>query len=1210
LSKDLLAQDLEARRAAQTEFVRPLVLEAGAGTGKTTTLVARLIAWTLGAGWELALELDQQEQPSPSRPREERTAAKTLEGIVAITFTEAAAAEMASRVSEGLAAVASGEETRIPGVDFSLFPTLVDAPVRAARAGHLLGHLDRLTIRTIHAYCRSLLLSHPLELGIQPDFRIDAEGHAIEEVVRSIVESHVKRAYSAADSSALLEVAARGLGPRSLAEALIRFALEGIPAKSLLVDPFSPERVDEARRELLAVIDSFHSLANDRLRKVTRGTKARRVDRALRNTASLLRKPSETGVALAQEISRGLDELWPDPALKALSAWAKGRYSKAEHDALDDRAAELSPLANRLRRRIRHLSSLDPAATNLMRRALAPLLEEVESALRGAGIATFNSLLLQSRTLLETRPEVLRRERHRIRQLLVDEFQDTDALQCRLVSLLALTGPRSERPGLFIVGDPKQSIYGWRNADLEAYEGFLERVTRAGGRIYPLVRNFRSAPAILAEVDRAVRPVMRRVRGLQPEFKELLPSDTTRSLSGFDRTPWSPLEYWVSWAAEAVQPEGIRTGADRAAEVEATAVALDIRRLHDQALVPWKEFGVLFRNTHRLEIFLEAFRRTGVPFAVTSDKHYYRRREIIEVAAFVRCIVNPADHIALLTFLRSALVGVPDSALMPLWRQDFPRRITELDDPDDETALAVLDEAVRKAVVELPRGIPGLDRIRGWEANLRAAVRILAALRRSFSQDPPDRFIERLRTISLLEASEAARFLGQYRVANVERFLRRLEAALEEKGGDVQAILRSLRRSISEAQEAQEALPKEAAEDAVQVMTIHKAKGLEFGHAYVVQLHAETRRTERERMDADRRWGPEGPEEYVLFGNSTLNFDRVEAARSKVAAAEQVRLLYVAMTRAQQRLVLVGNWPAEPIPRNPQASATFLDLLLNRDSLPPSLPQLAHQALDGPGFIDAAGVRWRFPGLEPAEGDMQTTEPPVSFPPRATIRRASEGLQVLGDRARLRMERGLIGQAAAEPSGGDVPESRRRGPEPIDRGKIAARAVGTALHAVLENWDLEADLEAEAERQRERLRLYLASRLSAHQLEAASRRADTQLSRIAGGGLLVTLVERREEILARELPVLLPAEGSTEGPLFGTSGIVDLLLRDPKNESYLVVDYKTDEVESEAALAARADHYRPQLVVYAEAVRQGLDLPRLPQTELWFLWADRRWRVS
>jgi ATP-dependent exoDNAse (exonuclease V) beta subunit len=73
---------------------------------------------------------------------------------------------------------------------------------------------------------------------------------------------------------------------------------------------------------------------------------------------------------------------------------------------------------------------------------------------------------------------------------------------------------------------------------------------------------------------------------------------------------------------------------------------------------------------------------------------------------------------------------------------------------------------------------------------------------------------------------------------------------------------------------------------------------------------------------------------------------------------------------------------------------------------------------------------------------------------------------------------------------------------------------------------------------------------------------------------------------------------------------VDLLLREPQGESYLIVDYKTDEVESEAALAARADHYRPQLTIYAEAVRQALDLPQLPETELWFLWADRRWGVS
>jgi ATP-dependent exoDNAse (exonuclease V) beta subunit len=208
------------------------------------------------------------------------------------------------------------------------------------------------------------------------------------------------------------------------------------------------------------------------------------------------------------------------------------------------------------------------------------------------------------------------------------------------------------------------------------------------------------------------------------------------------------------------------------------------------------------------------------------------------------------------------------------------------------------------------------------------------------------------------------------------------------------------------------------------------------------------------------------------------------------------------------------------------------------------------------------------------------------------------------------MERGLIGTAAVEPSGGDGPESPAKGPEPIEGMKIAAQAVGTAIHAMLEDWDLTADLDAEIGRQRNRLQIHLSSRLSAHELEAASRRAETLLSRIGRGSLLATLVERREEIVARELPLLLPAAGNAEGPIFGTSGIVDLLLREPQGESYLIVDYKTDEVESEAALAARADHYRPQLTIYAEAVRQALDLPQLPETELWFLWADRRWRVS
>src|SRR6185295_9478061 len=178
----------------------------------------------------------------------------------------------------------------------------------------------------------------------------------------------------------------------------------------------------------------------------------------------------------------------------------------------------------------------------------------------------------------------------------------------------------------------------------------------------------------------------------------------------------------------------------------------------------------------------------------------------------------------------------PDAALIPLWNRQLPRLMTELAGPDP-AALAALREAVEGAAAATPREIPGIERLHGWERNLLAAVESLAVLRRAFEADTADVFVERLRSLTLVEATEAARYLGPYRLANLERFFRQLLAAMEEGGGDVTAILRALRRSVSEAREAEEGRPKDSSEDGVHVLTIHGAKGLDFEHVYLVQLH-------------------------------------------------------------------------------------------------------------------------------------------------------------------------------------------------------------------------------------------------------------------------------------------------------------------------------------------------------------------------------------
>ncbi|HMB54995.1 MAG TPA: UvrD-helicase domain-containing protein, partial [Thermoanaerobaculia bacterium] len=470
-----LAADRQARRLAQTDFARPLVLEAGAGTGKTTTLVARVLAWCLGPGWVRHQERLEEERKRLGRRREtsgEEIAAATLGRVVAITFTEAAAAEMAERVAQELARLAQAAAEPPAWLVAELPP----AGERACRAGALLATLDHLVVRTIHAFCRGLLAAHPLEARLHPELTIDPEGLRVEEVARETVETALRGAYvgrTAAADDPFLALAVAGHGPQKLIEALVTLVQAGVPADGLDEDPTSPARVAALRGRIATAAARLHALL------------APHAGSLKHNAGKLLTALTGLGDRLGQDlpsILATLAEDFPDPGkglFNQLAKWRAGDFNKSEQAVLAASAAEISAAAADLRAVLRHAGRLDPELLALAHRALGPLLRTVRRELRGRGVVTFEDLLAEAARLLATRGDVAARERARIDQLLVDEFQDTDLLQCEIVARLALDGPAERRPGLFLVGDPKQSIYGWRSADLGAYDGFLDSVLGA-----------------------------------------------------------------------------------------------------------------------------------------------------------------------------------------------------------------------------------------------------------------------------------------------------------------------------------------------------------------------------------------------------------------------------------------------------------------------------------------------------------------------------------------------------------------------------------------------------------------------------------------------------------------------------------------------------------------------------------------------------------
>jgi ATP-dependent exoDNAse (exonuclease V) beta subunit len=1182
VTSDRLRQlDTESRRIAQREFCTPIVLEAGAGTGKTATLVARVIAWCVGPGWERALA--QISAGGRAAPSAERVAERALGRVVAITFTEAAAAEMATRVDAALRELEAGA---LPiGVDDEALPA---AALRGARAGALRAALDHLVVQTIHAYCRRLLAAHPFDAGVHPQLEIDASGRVRAAQVREVVERRLREAYAAPGDTAALRLAAYGIGPLEIEREANALLEQGADAALLARDPFAPDALRAAHARLRSAFDSFRAVAGERLHSVARGPLTRATAAALARSEALLAEPPADAPALERCVE-ALGSLWDDSTLGRLRDWGKQKFSDSERAALAPQIEAFAAVSAPLARALVHWVSLDVPRYAALCEVLSEVLADVDAALARRGVIGFSKLLSQAAALLRVDASVARRVRRQIDQLLVDEFQDTDRRQCEIVAAIALEGPPDERPGLFLVGDPKQSIYGWRSADLSAYEAFVSKVRAAGGAVHPLAVNFRSLPAILEEVERVIAPLMRREPGLQPEFTALLPSAALAAAPAVQGL--APVEYWISFALEHGAPR--ETTAAAATALEARALAADLRRLHDTEGIAWSDIAVLFRSRGDWDVYLGALREAGVPFAVEGDRSHFRRREIIDAAALVRCVLDPSDHLALLSMLRSSAVGVPDAALLPLWRMGLPSLLSACCAPDAQREQA-LRRTLETLADRLPADVPGLERVRGWEQNLLHAATALAALRECFEREPGDVFVERLRGSLLLEASEAARFLGSWRVANLERFFRLLSEELAG-GADTHSVLRRLRSAVAEEEPAEEGQPRDLTADAVRVLTLHGAKGLDFACVYLMQLHKDAGRRNTSTSELREH---DGSTELCLSGAPSLGWDRAEYARSRVAEAESVRTLYVGLTRARVRLVLAGLWPAF---QRRGAARSHASLLTSRRDAPPDLHELFDACVrEGGHGVDAHGARWVFPAL---------AAPAAAAPPRAAdaapqreqIQRDVAQLRAARAWAEARMQRPLSQAASAQE---EALEAAGEVASQASPGVRIAQLVGTAVHHSLEHLDLGADPEAELARADQALAAFLRASAPPQHCDAALREAHARLAALAGGRLLGRLRALREHIVARELPVLLAAEPG-DGAVALLTGAIDLVYRDPDTGELVIADYKTDRIADAADLAVRTHRYAQQGAVYQRALRTALGLAAPPRFELWYLSADR-----
>ncbi len=1178
---DPVEADRRSRRFAQSEFEHPVVVVAGAGTGKTALLVSRVVAWCAGPGWQRHAETGLDDCA---------VARRVIERVVAITFTEAAAAEMAHKIGTAFLALACGEKPVGWDPEPGLLPDESEEEKRRALA--LSEESHRLVVSTIHAYCQRLLSTYPLESGLHPRFEVDADGSRIRDLVEEALEETLRELGGAAGGS-WQQLAAEGVAPATIVDAVCALVEAGVEPEWLARDPFDDAGAPVLAARLRCASDTFRGLVGDRLAgvrgevSVLTGGVGEQVAAGLPPVGDEVSMLDLVGVAAAV-----------DPrAIERLRKWSRLGFTDGEGAAFEDIGEEVAPASGELAAVLAPLADPHREGLAAARAVLSPLLAAVQERRRAEGLVTFSDQLRAAANLLADSPGVRSEVVRGIDHLLVDEFQDTDDVQCRLVEMLALADEPPRRPSLFIVGDPKQSIYAWRSADLAAYHRFVRRVLEAGGKTVDLVQNFRSVTPILDEVERLVAPVMERETGIQPAFQALEATEGRRGVAGVDASGWKTVEHWVAWpdGPDGVAPE--KGNADNGTSaLEARAIAADISRLHSESVIGrWGEVAVLLRVTTAQEVLLEALREAGVPYEVARERDYYRQREVVELAALVRTVLEPADVLALLTVLRSDVVGVPDAALAPLWRAGLPARMAGLTGPD-RAVIDAVDASVEAARVATPADAPGIGEVPGWPDAVRAAAATIAELRQSLRCDPPDVFVEKIRTLWLAEVTAAGRYLGGFRRARIERFLADLEATLVtgEKGGA--DLARFLRLAVSEGGESRVPTPPDLEVDAVHVMTIHKAKGLDFSHVYVAQIHKGGRGGGRRAAAEVRTF--DGMPEYRLFGWSSPGFASAEWESERKTRAELVRLLYVATTRAKNRLVLSGGWRAPGQHKSPKAATTFADLVSRR------LDTDAVGAQIGLAAERAAGDAPHLMRVMPAFADIAVEAEPV--------RRVGESVEGIEERLQRaqdlaaaraasvhRMAQPVFRSASAEAHdrlrSAEAEEVESVGEGPSDRR--AAMALGTAVHSMMEDLDLDAALRPQVAGHRDRILSELAP------FDDAKTRAENLMTRLAEGSCLTRLEAIADRVLARELPVMLwSEEPGAAGAV--VSGIVDLVYRDPEDDRVVVADYKTDHVEGEEAIAERAEVYEPQVRTYARALREALTLDHEPRVELWFLAAD------
>lgn len=876
--------DSTARITALTDHERTLLVEAGAGSGKTALMAGR-VALLIGAGVD---------------PRD----------IVAITFTEAAAAELLERIETLVRELLSG------ALPIELAEALSSGLTEAQRDHLNRGShaLDQITCTTIHGFCQQLIRPYSVETGLDPGAAVidpAAAELAYEDLLDAWFSARLGRDRGAeglgrippigdageeSDFLAALVLAAPDETLR-LVRQTAHFLKEHRTAQAAPaeVDSSVFERLVETTDELAAWYRNCGveepdtaAMIQDLLRVAELVGEAGRQRLTGRSLAALLdhQPPSACKRGTPEFKQWRRKTKWRNAAAAIGGSVALGEQLSAAGNARYDTCSMAYA---------RFRTQLDALASALFVAEFDRLRELYRDYKRNAALLDFDDLLYQARDLLRDNESVRKALARRYPRILVDEFQDTDPLQSEIIWRLAGEGDpaspwhdRIIRPGaLFVVGDPKQAIYRFRGADVNTYllaKKALERHDPAA--ILDVTANFRTRRPILEYVNRHFERMLDESRD-QPGFT---PLEATRRGDGQPCVAAFDIELDASDRNARGKLSVHRVRRREAQAVAAIAAdligACPVWDKQEESLRPAKagDIALLAPTGTSLWIYEQAFEDLEIPIATQAGKGFFRRQEVQDLIAIARVIADARDTLALGALIRGPLVG-----------------LTEEEIADEIEALHVQAECGDSG-----HGLKtkGADRLSLWtdldsigNLVLRRTLEILQNLARKARRLTPYHLlveaVEELHVNSILKARHPRG--AERALANVELVL---EMARAYAGRGIGDFARALWQRWND-QDAQAEGRPDAAADAVSIITMHSAKGLEW--PIVIPINSTT----TPRRVTGFLYGRRDDSIHIksrLF--SSPEYSEVRSEEEAELMAERVRLWYVALTRARDLLLL------------------------------------------------------------------------------------------------------------------------------------------------------------------------------------------------------------------------------------------------------------------------------------------------------------------